>query len=183
MTETSYNVRSLKGYNGALAGDPPLSRGFRTFEDLEAYKAAREFRRAIYAIARKLPEIEKFGLAGQMRRAAVSLTNNLAEGHGRYHYLDQIKFVLMARGSLQELMDDVNVCADEQYLSPTETEALKQQGGRTRNIINGYGRYLRQKKAGKPRLCGRRHMPIQPRMTMMRLRISRCNNLTIRRCN
>ena len=52
-----------------------------------------------------------------MRRAAVSLTNNIAEGHGRFHFLDQIKFMLQARGSLEELIDDLNVCEDEQYLA------------------------------------------------------------------
>ncbi len=83
---------------------------FRTFEDLEAYKAAREFRKAMYAVGRRLPDFEKLELASQIRRAAVSLTNNIAEGHGRFHYLDQIKFMLQARGSLEELVDDLNVC-------------------------------------------------------------------------
>ena len=77
------------------------------------YQVAREFRKAMYRVAKQLPEIEKFGLASQIRRAAVSLTNNIAEGHGRFHYLDQIKFMLQSRGSLEELMDDLNVCDDE----------------------------------------------------------------------
>src|SRR5256885_17033761 len=88
-----------------------------TFEDLEVYQVAREFRKSMYRIAGQLPDTEKFGLASQIRRAAVSLTNNIAEGHGRYHYLDQIKFTLQSRGSLEELIDDLNVCADEQYLA------------------------------------------------------------------
>ena len=82
---------------------------------MEAYKAARAFRIAMYAVSRRLPDFERFELANQIRRAAVSLTNNLAEGRGRWHFLDQIKFVLQARGSLEELLDDVNVCEDEQY--------------------------------------------------------------------
>jgi hypothetical protein len=69
-------------------------RPFRTFEDLEVYKSSREFRKAMYGVAKRLPDIEKFGLAGQIRRAAVSLTNNIAEGHGRFHFLDQIRFNL-----------------------------------------------------------------------------------------
>jgi four helix bundle protein len=55
-----------------------------TFEDLELYKEARAFRKAIYQLIRKLPDDEKFNLASQMRRAATSLTNNIAEGNGRY---------------------------------------------------------------------------------------------------
>src|SRR6267378_2625903 len=101
------------------------SKPFRTFEDLEVYQVAREFRRAMYGATRRLPEFEKFELASQIRRAAVSLTNNIAEGHGRYHYLEQIKFTLQARGSLEELIDDLNVCEDERYLPPVEVGNLK----------------------------------------------------------
>ena len=115
-----------------------------TFEDLEVYQVARDFRKAMYRIAKRLPEIEKFGLANQIRRAAVSLTSNIAEGHGRFHYLDQIKFTLHSRGSLEELIDDLNTCHDEQYLSRVEIDALKEQGWRIRQLIDGYIRYLRQ---------------------------------------
>src|SRR5437762_13203893 len=116
----SYNVK--KGQQSTTRkGDE-----FRTFEDLEVYKSAREFRKAMYAVARRLPDFEKFGLASQIRRAAVSLTNNLAEGHGRYRWLEQIKFTLQSRGSLEELIDDVNICGDEQYLPPAEIGGLKE---------------------------------------------------------
>ena len=117
-----------------------------TFEDLEVYQLAREFRKTMYRVAKRLPDIEKFGLASQMRRAALSLTNNIAEGHGRYHYLDQIKFALQSRGSLEELIDDLNVCEDEQYLPEKEIASLKQEGWRVRQLIDGYIRYLRQQK-------------------------------------
>ena len=102
----------------------------------------------MYRVARRLPESEKFGLVSQMRRAAVSLTNNIAEGHGRFHYLDQIKFMLQSRGSLEELLDDLNVCADESYLPEHEIPALKQTGWRVHQLLNGYIRYLRNQKAG-----------------------------------
>src|SRR5581483_1234108 len=118
-------------------------------EDLEAYQVAREFRKTMYGVSRKLPDFEKFELASQIRRAAVSLTNNLAEGHGRYHYPHQIKFLLQARGSLEELINDLNVCLDEQYLPPGEIAAAKKLGWRVLNVINGYGRHLRRKKAGQ----------------------------------
>ena len=85
------------------------ARRFQTFEDLEVYQAAREFRKIMYAVNRRLPAFEKFELGSQIRRAAVSLTNNISEGHGRFHFLDQIKFMLQARGSLQELIDDTTI--------------------------------------------------------------------------
>jgi four helix bundle protein len=115
-----------------------------TFEDLEIYQAAREFRKAMYGVAKGLPDIERFALANQIRRAAVSLTNNIAEGHGRYHYPDQIKFTLQARGWLEELIDDLNACDDEKYVSTEDASTLKQQGWRVRQLIDGYIRYLRQ---------------------------------------
>jgi len=120
---------------------------FKTFEDLEVHKLAREFRKQMYEVSRRLPASEKYDLASQIRRAAVSLTNNVAEGHGRYHFLDQLRFLLLARGSLEELIDDLNVCADEHYLLAEEIEKLQELGWRVHNLINGYGRYLRNRKA------------------------------------
>jgi len=123
---------------------------FKTFEDLEVYQVARDFRNAMYGVSRRLPDSEKFGLRSQMQRAAVSLTNNIAEGHGRYHYLDQIKFMLQSRGSLEELQDDLNICIDQKYSPDAEISALKQQGWRVYKLLNGYIRYLREQKAGGP---------------------------------
>src|SRR5215831_12283254 len=119
---------------------------FRTFEDMEVYRQAREFRKAMYAVTRRLPAFEKFELASQIRRAATSLTNNIAEGHGRYHFPDQIKFQLQARGSLSELIDDLNICSDENYLPEEEISTLKKQATGVHQLINGYIRYLRERK-------------------------------------
>ena len=116
---------------------------FQTFEDLEVYKAAREFRKAMYVVTRRLPDFEKYDLASQIRRASVSLTNNMAEGHGRYHYPDQIRFFLHSRGSLEELVDELNVCLDENYLSIDEGTKLKAQASAVLALTNGYLRYLR----------------------------------------
>ena len=103
---------------------PTTTKMFQTFEDLEGYKAAVEFRKAMYAVSRCLPDFEKYDLGRQIRRAAVSSTNNMAEGHGRFHYPDQTRCFLHSRGSLEELVDDLNVCLDENYLSGEEIEKL-----------------------------------------------------------
>jgi len=132
-------------YKVTKASNASISRAerFQTFEDLEVYKAAREFRKAMYAVSRLLPDFEKYELGSQIRRASVSLTNNMAEGHGRFHYPDQIRFFLHSRGSLEELVDDLNVCLDENYLSSAEAAKLKQQAWDVLALINGYLRYLR----------------------------------------
>ena len=125
---------------------------YQTFEDLEVYQVAREFRKGMYRVARRLPEEEKFGLTSQIRRAAVSLTNNVAEGHERFHFLEQIKFMLQARGSLEELLDDLNVCIDENYLSVDDIEKLKSEGWRVHKLINGYIRFLRSRTEASSRV-------------------------------
>jgi four helix bundle protein len=102
----------------------------------------------MYRVAKRLPQEEEFGLTNQIRRAAVSLTNNIAEGHGRYHYLEQIKFMRQSRGSLEELLDDQNVCQDEAYLPIQEIESLRQEGWRVHKLINGYIRFLRRRASG-----------------------------------
>jgi four helix bundle protein len=127
---------------------PPDQKRYRTFEDLEAYQVAREFRKSMYQVNRCLPSFEKFELGSQIRRAAVSLTNNIAEGQGRFHYLEQIKFCLNSRRSLEELIDDLNICQDESYLPGAKIEASKEQGWRAHLLLNGYIRWLRERKQG-----------------------------------
>ena len=123
---------------------------YNSFEDLEVYKAAREFRKRIYQLIKELPAEEKYNLASQMRRAALSLTNNLGEGHGRYHFQENIQFCRISRGSLMELIDDLNVCIDEKYFSIDYLEGLKQEAYRINKMLNGYIAYLKKRKNEKP---------------------------------
>lgn len=116
---------------------------YGTLGDLQIYKAARQFRRNIYALAKQLPEFEKYNLASQMRRAAVSLTNGIAEGHGRFHYQENIQFLRPSRGSLKELVDDINVCIDENYAALDFLNNLKTEGYELLKKLNGYIKYLR----------------------------------------
>ena len=131
-----------------MKGTENEAKHYQTFEDLDVYQVAREFRKAMYRVARRLPQEEKFGLTSQIRRAAISLTNNISEGHGRFHFLEQIKFMLQSRGSLEELLDDLNVCEDEAYLPIQEIESLRQEGWRVHKLINGYIRFLRSRVSG-----------------------------------
>ncbi|MFA5424975.1 MAG: four helix bundle protein [Phycisphaerae bacterium] len=117
-----------------------------SFENLEVYKSARQYRVRIYSLSHNLPEFEKFNLTSQMRRAALSLTNNIAEGHGRYHWQENIQFVRQSRGSLEELMDDLNTCLDENYADETLLEGLKEEGYELLKKLNGYLKYLRERK-------------------------------------
>src|ERR1700736_1234313 len=152
--EEGRSVEALKRMNTKNTIDsnqtptPDSQKRYRTFEDLEVYQVAREFPKTMYAVNRRLPSFEKFELGSQIRRAAVSLTNNIAEGRGRFHYLEQIKFCLNARGSLEELLDDLNICEDESYLPLGEIAGLKEQRWRVHKLLNGYMRWLRDQKQG-----------------------------------
>src|SRR6516164_9793965 len=94
-------------------------------DDFELYKIARDFRKRVYRLLKELPPEEKYALANQMRRAAISVTNNIAEGHGRWHYQENIHFCRISRGSVDELIDDFNTCQDERYCDPVVAEGLK----------------------------------------------------------
>lgn len=120
------------------------------FEALELYKAARTFRKRIYELAGTLPVEEKFALQKQMIRAAVSLTNNIAEGHGRYNWQDNTRFCRQARGSLYELVDDVNVCHDQKYADWELLGNLRSDAVELLKLLNGYIAYLqRQRQASR----------------------------------
>ena len=117
------------------------------FEDLEVYKAASDLRRRIYELARSLPDLEKYALTQQMIRAAVSLTNNMAEGYGRYHWQESMQFFRHSRGSLMELVDDLSACREQNYMTDPHYEELRKLAEDLLPQINGYLRYLRQKKS------------------------------------
>jgi len=120
------------------------------FEDLDVYKAARAFRVRVYKLVRFLPAEEKFGLAQQMRRAAVSITNNIAEGYGRHHWQENTQFCRHSRGSLMELIDDINVCLDEKYADQEKLATLKDEDALSLlKLLNGYISYLQRQKAGE----------------------------------
>ena len=82
----------------------------RGFEDLECYQLALQVMREAYKVVQKLPPEEKFALGLQMRRASVSIGFNVAEGYGRYHYLDSLRFYYIARGSLDETLGGFIAC-------------------------------------------------------------------------
>jgi four helix bundle protein len=118
-------------------------------DDFELYKAAREFRKKIYKLIKKLPEEEKFALSPQMRRAAISITNNIAEGHGRWHWQENMQFCRISRGSVEEVIDDLNICIDEEYFPETELENLKSEAYNLIEKINSYISYLKKLKEKK----------------------------------
>jgi four helix bundle protein len=97
-------------------------------------------------LIKQLPPMERYCLDQQMRRAAVSISNNIAEGHGRWHYQENQRFCMIARGSIGELIDDLNVCLDERYGDPQLVNELKSSAYRLIARVNSYVAYLRRSK-------------------------------------
>ncbi len=129
--------------------EPPASQESRfRLDDFELYRAARAFRNKIYALIRQLPPEERYCLASQMRRAALSVSNNVAEGHGRWHFKENIHFCRIARGSIDECIDDLNTCLDQGYSRAVELEALKCEAYDLVRRINSYVAYLRKSQQG-----------------------------------
>jgi four helix bundle protein len=118
-------------------------------DDFELYRSARQFRRNTYSLIRMLPLEEKYVLIPQMRRAAVSVTNNIAEGHGRWHYQENVQFCRISRGSVEELIDDFNTCLDEGYADLELLQRLKRDGYDLIAKLNGYICYLKRSKQGE----------------------------------
>ena len=123
-----------------------MSEKITSFEDLECWKANRRLRIFIAkTIAPTLPKEERYGLASQILRSARSTTANIAEGYGRFHYLDNAKFCSNARGSCFETLDHLITANDENMIA----DALLSEGRKLVNeaakILNGYITYLRRK--------------------------------------
>ncbi|KKK75417.1 hypothetical protein LCGC14_2873910 [marine sediment metagenome] len=116
----------------------------RGFEDLDVYKEARTFRRREWKLARQLPPEQRHVLCSQMARAALSVTNNIAEGHGSRSYRYNISYLYRSRGSVNELLDDMNACEDEGYFKKEHLDDLRQQAASVAKLINGYIAYLRK---------------------------------------
>ena len=117
-----------------------------TFETLEVWKAARELRKEISSLAKSLPPAEQYRLADQMIRASRSVTANIAEGHGRYHYQENIQFCRQSRGSLYELLDHLTVALDENYIPEETFKSFRTRMFGVTKMLNGYIRYLKGKK-------------------------------------
>ena len=121
--------------------------GHKTFEDVKAWQLAREFRKKIYKITKKFPKDELYVLTSQIRRAVISIGSNIAEGYGRYSFQENIQFCRIARGSVNEVLDQLHVALDESYITKEEFDELYKEGRELEKAINGYISFLKQQKA------------------------------------
>jgi four helix bundle protein len=117
-----------------------------SFTDLETWKQARKVRNMISGLVKEFPVEEKYRLTDQIVRSSRSIGNNLAEGHGRFHYQDNIRFCIMARGSLTETLDHLIVALDEEIITNETLQQFQAEYDSCLKLINGYIQYLKSKK-------------------------------------
>ena len=121
----------------------------RSFEDLECWKHCRILRLFIAKeIVPILPKDERYRLGDQILRAARSTTANIAEGYGRFHYLDNAKFCSNARGSCWEVLDHLITGQDEGLISAELFARGRERVDSAVKLLNGYMNYL--KRVDKP---------------------------------
>ena len=119
----------------------------QSFEDLNVYKKAKELRQFIAAICRQLPVSEQWRLIDQMLRASRSITNQIAEGYGRFHFQENVQFCRIARGSLEELHDHMSICFEENYISEDDYNKFLSAKSEVRKLLNGYISFLKKRAA------------------------------------
>jgi len=107
------------------------------FYDLNAWKEGHGLVLSIYKITKDFPRDELFGLVSQMRRAAVSVTSNIAEGFSRRSLKEKVQFYSMASGSLTELHNQLMVAKDVGYITEVNFEIIQSQVVKTHMILNG----------------------------------------------
>jgi four helix bundle protein len=117
-----------------------------SFEQLECWKKATALRKKIRGCYITFPPEEKYMLVDQLKRAARSVTANIAEGFGRYHYLDNSKSCRISRGSLTEILDHLIVAHEEGYITDEKLFELRKDVVECLAILNGYINYLVQAK-------------------------------------
>lgn len=108
-----------------------------SFRKLDAYIYAKDLVKQVYALIKKFPKEEQYALCDQLRRAVISIPSNIAEGSGRTTPKDQAHFYTMAFGSLMEVLAQLDVACELEYITETEFETLELLINKEAKILSG----------------------------------------------
>jgi len=114
----------------------------RSYQDLAAWQNARELNYEIYQVTKEFPQDERFGLISQIRRAAVSIPSNIAEGYGRGSRADYIRFLRIARGSLFEVETQLILSSDLGFVNDDLRNELNEKIAAVARPLSGLIRSL-----------------------------------------
>jgi len=116
---------------------------FRKFEEIEAWQKARELAREIYSVSGQTPFAKDFALRDQIRRAAISVMSNIAEGYGRGGTKEFTQFLSVAKASAVEVMSHLYVALDQRYIDQKTFDKLAGLADEVSRMIAGLMKYLR----------------------------------------
>lgn len=120
-----------------------MSETIRSYRDLKAWQLALDACLAIYRATSRFPDSERFALTNQLRRAAVSVPSNIAEGYGRGARAEYVRFCRIARGSLFEIETQLFIASELGYLDHGEYESIKSQLQESGRVLAGLLRSLK----------------------------------------
>jgi four helix bundle protein len=123
---------------------------FSSLEDLEIYQRALELSHLAWKIYGSLDKVYKFQIGNQFLGAADSVGANIAEGYGRYHYKDSIRFYYLARGSLFEVKHWTKLLYERNFISELMNETIQKEINTIALKTNSYIRYLKAQSAKTP---------------------------------
>lgn len=118
-----------------------------TYRELNAWKEARILCNMVYRITEALPKSERYGLSSQMRRAAVSILSNIAEGYGRDGAKEYVHFLRISCGSAYELETQIILCSDLHYIEKMQADELHQKNVTVLKLLRGLIRSLQTQQA------------------------------------
>jgi len=120
----------------------------KSFEDLDCWKKSTELRRKVSKLIKNFPSDEKYLLIDQLKRASRSVTNNIAEGYGRFHFKENIQFCRQSRGSIYEVKVHLIIALDEDYITKDIFQSFEEDINECLAILNGYINYLKKNLEG-----------------------------------
>ena len=122
-----------------------MEKEYKKYTELNVWIEARFLTSLIYATTKTYPKEEQFGLTNQMRRCAVSVPSNIAEGCGRNHKKDSLQFFYISRGSLYELETQVYLSLDLGFIDAEQLKHTLEQLETVRKLLNGFIRYYTER--------------------------------------
>ena len=135
-------MRRLEGSRGI--GFKGSSEMLKNYKDLLVWQKAYQLCLAVYKATKGYPNEERYGLTSQIRRAAVSVPSNIAEGYGRKTTLEYIRFLYIAYGSNCELETQLLLSGDLGYLEAVKLSALQDETGEVERMLQGTYKILRK---------------------------------------
>ncbi len=123
---------------------------YQKYTELDVWKKARLFASSIYLLTAKFPKDEIYGLTSQLRRCAISIPSNIAEGSGRNHIKETIHLLSIARGSLYELETQLYISKDVAIITEDQLNICLNEIEGLGKLINGYMRYINTLDPKKP---------------------------------